>query len=124
MKERVAVLGASENPERYAYKAFRMLKDYGHEPLPVSPKLRELEGVPVVAALGDLSGKVDTVTMYVGAAISSRLEGELLALHPRRVIFNPGSENPALMAALEKAGIHVVEACTLVLLRTNQFASA
>lgn len=124
MKQRVAVLGASDNPERYAYKAFRMLKEHGYEPLPVSPKLKQLEGVPVVASLRDLAGPVDTVTMYVGPAVSSQLGADLLALRPRRVVFNPGSENPALAGELEKAGIHVVEACTLVLLRTNQFESA
>ncbi|MGE3262078.1 MAG: CoA-binding protein [Bacteriovoracia bacterium] len=121
---KVAILGASDNPSRYAHMAFRMLKDYGHEPIPVSPKLKNLEGVPVFATLKDVPRPVDTLTMYVGPAISAKLQPEILALKPRRVIFNPGSENPELMAALEKAGIHVVEGCTLVLLRTNQFLAA
>lgn len=121
MGERVAILGASDRPNRYAYLAFKMLKDYGHEPLPVSPKLKSLEGVPVFASVGEIPGAVDTLTMYVGPGISSGLANEIVALKPRRVIFNPGSENPELERALEKAGVEVMDACTLVLLRSNQF---
>ena len=123
MKEKVAILGASDRPDRYAHKAFRMLKEYGHQTLPVSPKLKELEGEKVYARLSEIKAPVDTLTMYVGTAISKELAPEILALKPKRVIFNPGSENPALAAELEKAGVRTEEACTLVLLRTNQFES-
>lgn len=124
MGKTVVILGASDNPDRYSHKAFRMLQEYGHTPYPVSPKLRELEGMEVYASLADIRDPIDTLTMYVNPRISSELELDILRLKPRRVIFNPGSENPKLKAALEKAGIHVVEACTLVLLRTNQFETA
>ncbi|MGZ3713656.1 MAG: CoA-binding protein [Bdellovibrionota bacterium] len=121
---RVAILGASDNPQRYAHMAFKMLQKYGHEPVPVTPKLKELEGVKAYSTLKEIPGTVDTLTMYVGPAISAKLQPEILALKPRRVIFNPGSENPELMGTLKKNGIQVLEACTLVLLRTNQFLSA
>ncbi|MES3036842.1 MAG: CoA-binding protein [Bdellovibrionota bacterium] len=124
MGQKVAVLGASTKPDRYSYKAFKMLKEYGHDPLPVSPKTGDIEGTKFVASLKDLSGPVDTLTMYVGPEVSTKLENEILKLNPKRVIFNPGSENPNLESSLEKAGVHVVEACTLVLLRTNQFNDA
>lgn len=122
--ERVAILGASNNPSRYAYMAFTMLKQYGHEPLPVSPKLEELEGVKVYPRLSEIPGEVDTLTMYVGPELSNKLKDEILQRKPKRVIFNPGSENPALEQDLERAGIHIVHGCTLVLLRTNQFEAA
>jgi predicted CoA-binding protein len=121
MSQTVAVLGASDNPTRYAYLAFRKLREHGHRPIPVSPKLRELEGVPAVAQLGDIREKVDTLTMYVGPERSSKMAHEILALKPGRVIFNPGSENPALESELAKAGIPFEHACTLVLLSTDQF---
>lgn len=124
MGQKVAILGASNKPDRYAFKAFQMLKQYGHSPIPVSPKLKELDGVPAVASLKDISFPVDTLTMYVGPDTSDKLRNEILSLKPKRVIFNPGSENPELEEALEKAGVHVVEACTLVLLRTEQFDEA
>lgn len=118
---KVAILGASQDPDRYAYKAFKMLKEYGHTPLPVTPKFAELEGVKAFSKLAEISEPVDTLTMYVGPAISAKLAPDILKLKPRRVIFNPGSENPELESQLRQAGVEVEEACTLVLLRTNQF---
>jgi uncharacterized protein len=123
MKEKVAILGASHNPERYAYKAFKMLQEYGHDPVPVNPGQAEIEGKKVFPNLTAINFPVDTLTMYVGPAISTKLENEILVLKPKRVIFNPGSENPDLEKKLEQKGVQVIEACTLVMLRTNQFES-
>lgn len=123
MKEKVAILGASPNPERYAHKAFKMLQEYGHEPVPVNPGQKEIEGKKVFPTLSAIDFPIDTLTMYVGPAISSKLEKDILALKPKRVIFNPGSENPDLQKKLAQKGVGVVEGCTLVLLRTNQFES-
>jgi len=116
-KQRVVIVGASNNPERYSHRALLLLKKHGHEVVPVHPKLAEIEGIPVVADLSDISGPVDTVTMYVGAAISSGLRDKLTALKPQRVIFNPGAENAPLAEALQKAGIACEDACTLILLQ-------
>lgn len=124
MKQTVAILGASDNPERFAYKAFVMLKEYGHNPIPVGKNMNTLEGHTVYEKLSDIKTPVETLTMYVRAEVSSQLKNEILSLKPRRVIFNPNTENPELEKALEEAGIHTVEACTLVLLRTNQFEVA
>lgn len=121
MPEVVAVLGASAKPERYSNKAIRLLQEYGHTVLPVNPAQKVIEGLSVVATVDALPRKIDTVTMYVSPAHSDPLLPGLLALRPRRVIFNPGAENPALETALRNAGIAVEEACTLVLLRTGQF---
>ena len=119
--ERVAIIGASDNPERYSHKALLLLRQHGHEVVPVHPKLSEIEGVPVVADLSMITGPVDTVTLYVGPAISLTLKDKLIALNPKRVIFNPGTENAPLQSTLTSAGIACEEACTLVLLHTGQF---
>ena len=124
MSERVAVLGASDKPERYSNKAVRLLREHGHTVLPVHPKLEKVEGLPVHADLASLQSageKVDTVSVYLRPEISSPLASGLKALGPRRVIFNPGSENPALAGVLREAGIEVVENCTLVMLNLGQF---
>jgi hypothetical protein len=84
-------------------------------------KVAAAHGVPVIADLSAISGPVDTVTMYVGPAISAGLGDKLAALKPRRVIFNPGTENAVLEQQLSAAGIICEEACTLVLLNTGQF---
>ncbi len=118
---KVAILGASRNPERYSYKAFKMLKEYGHTPIPVTPKFDKIEGTQAYAKLTDIKEHIDTLTMYVGPDISTKLEQDILKLKPDRVIFNPGSENPKLQDKLAQQGIEVEEACTLVLLRIQQF---
>jgi uncharacterized protein len=119
--ERVVIIGASDNPERYSHKAQLLLRQHGHEVVPVHPKLSEIEGMPVVADLSMIAGPVDTITLYVGPAISLTLKDKLIALNPKRVIFNPGTENAPLQAPLTSAGIACEEACTLVLLHTGQF---
>lgn len=119
--QRVIIVGASDKPDRYAHMALTLLRRHGHEVVPVHPRLTMIESIPVVSDLSEITGTVDTVTMYVGPAISSALADKLIALRPQRVIFNPGSENPELAISLESAGIAVEEACTLVLLNTAQF---
>ena len=121
MTENVAILGASDREDRYAYKAFKMLQDYGHSVFPVNPQISIIEGQVCVANLRDLKVPVQTLTLYVNTRISSSLKDEMIFLNPKRVIFNPGTENPDLEQALHKAGIETVIACTLVMLRTNQF---
>lgn len=118
---RVAVLGASPNPERYSNKAIRQLKSKGHEVLPVNPGHQTIEGLPVAPSLDKIEGPVDTVTVYVGPAHIGPLIKDIVALRPRRVILNPGAESAELAAALEESGIPHIEACTLVMLSTGQF---
>jgi len=118
---RVAVLGASTDEERYSFKAVRMLKEYGHQPIPVHPKGHVVDGITAARTLDDIDGPVDTLTVYVNSKISSAARDEIMALKPRRVVFNPGAENYELGRALSEAGIEVVQACTLVMLRTEQF---
>ncbi len=124
MSQRVVILGASEKPERYSNKAMHMLNDYGHKVVLVSPRVKSIVGATVLSSLSEVTGSVDTLTMYVGAQVSAKMADEIIKLKPRRVIFNPGSENPDLQHKLAASGIAVEEACTLVLLRTNQFAIA
>ena len=122
MSSVVAVVGASPNPERYSNKAIRMLVEYGHDVIPINPGHAEIEGLSVVKHLSEVSaGDVDTVTMYVQESVSHGLRDALITLAPRRVIFNPGAENAALADDLAANGIDVLEACTLVMLRTGQF---
>ncbi len=118
---RVAVLGASTNEERYSFKAVQMLQEYGHQPIPVHPKGHVVDGITAAKSLGEIEGPVDTLTLYVNAKISSASHADILGMKPRRVIFNPGAENADLAEKLKSEGIEPVIACTLVMLRTNQF---
>ncbi len=118
---RVVVLGASPDKERYSNMAQLELMDAGHEVVPVHPKYDEIEGIPVVASLKSVPGPVDTLTVYVGPKLILPLIAEIVALKPKRVILNPGTESPELEKALKAASIPFLEACTLVMLRTGQF---
>ncbi len=118
---RVVVLGASDKPDRYAYLALKRLVAAGHEPVPVNPSLDSIEGIPVVKRLADVPLPVDTVTVYVGPERFVPMIDGILALKPRRVIANPGTETRELAERAAGAGIEYLEACTLVLLGTGQF---
>ncbi len=120
-RQTVVVLGASNKPDRYANKAQKLLRQHGHTVIPVHPLLDSIDGVAVTHSLRDIGQRVDTVTMYVGPERSAALIDDLLALKPGRVIFNPGSESELLQQRLRATGIPYEEACTLVLLNTDQF---
>jgi len=120
----VAVLGASANPKRYSHQAVARLMAHGHTVFPVNPGLKSLLGLKVFASLADLPAPPHTVTLYVGPKRSTALADAILAAHPRRVIFNPGTENPALAERLKRSGIDVLEACTLVLLSIGRFGDS
>jgi len=123
-KKDVAVLGASNKPDRYSNKAVRMLIENGYRVIPVHPALTEIEGLPVVASLSEVNRPLDTLTVYVGPAQIRSMIESIVELSPGRVILNPGTESEELKQRLDRAGIRYVEACTLVLLRTRQFDTA
>ena len=118
---RVAVLGASLKEDRYSLKAMRILREHGHQPIPIHPAGHTVDGVPGLKSLSEIDQPVDTLTFYVNSKISSGLKDDILKLNPRRVIFNTGTENDELAEILESAGIEVVIACTLVMLATGAF---
>jgi predicted CoA-binding protein len=116
---RVLVYGASENPERYAYKATALLLQHQHEVVLVGHREGTVFNIPIHKQ--KQFDPIDTVTLYVGPKNHEGLLDYLKVLNPKRVIFNPGTENQDLESELEQLGIQVEEACTLVLLHTGQF---
>ncbi len=121
MAQRVAVLGASTKRDRYSNKAIRMLREYGHRVIPVNPREKEIEGLPVVADVSQIKEKLDSLTVYLNPKISASMAEQIIALKPGRVILNPGAESPELEKKLYENGIEYLHACTLVMLRTSQF---
>jgi len=114
------VIGASEKPDRYANQAVRLLDELQHEVVAIG--LREgMIGNVAIQAGQPAFVDVDTVSLYVGPQRQDDLVDYVIGLKPRRVIFNPGTENPAFEQKLPAAGIEPVEACTLVMLRTAQW---
>jgi len=117
----VAVLGASPKPARYANQCIRLLKQHGYRVTPLHPRFEHIEDLPVVHRLEEIGDRVDTLTLYVGPKLLEPQVDSILQLRPGRVIFNPGTESPEVQAALTAAGIEWFEACTLVMLKTDQF---
>ena len=117
----VAVIGASNKPDRYSYQAVMLLKEKGHHVYPVHQRIKDIEGMAVYPSIKDIKEPIDTVSLYVAADISSLLGEEIIVKNPKRIIFNPGAENVELEARAQSAGIKTLNACTLVMLRTNQF---
>lgn len=117
----VAVIGASNNPEKYSYQAVMLLKEKGHTVFPVHPSLKAIEGFRVYGSIADITEPLDTVSLYVSKEISSKLSEAIFKKKPRRLIFNPGAENPELEADAAAKGIQTLNACTLVMLKTDQF---
>lgn len=119
---KTVIIGASPNPERYSFQAATLLKKHGHEFVPVSIKRGEVLGQSIL----DIRTKpvvdgVHTITLYIRAELQEPYYDYLISLKPKRIIFNPGTENHEFIQLIEENSIEAVEACTLVMLRTGQY---
>tara|TARA_B110000858_G_scaffold163400_1_gene188937 strand:+ start:2937 stop:3317 length:381 start_codon:yes stop_codon:yes gene_type:complete len=117
------IIGASSNEERYSYKAFYKLKESNHRVYALGFREGMLSDTQIYTYHQATWTDVDTVTLYLGAARQEPYFEYLVKLNPRRVIFNPGTENEEFENRLKEAGIQTEQACTLVLLATNQYQS-
>lgn len=120
--KRTVVVGASPNPSRYAFLAAEMLTQGGYEMIPVGIKKGEVFGKMIqdIRSRPRING-VHTITLYIGPEHQPEWYEYLLGLKPKRIIFNPGTENEPFMKMAANAGIEVTIACTLVMLRTKQY---
>lgn len=118
--KKTVVLGASDNPARYSYLAINRLKAHQHPVVAVGRKETVVNGVPVHKETVAEEG-VDTVTLYLNPQNQVPYYDYILGLKPKRIIFNPGTENDELMEMARQRGIQPIEACTLVMLGTGQY---
>jgi predicted CoA-binding protein len=119
-KKFTVVLGASPNPNRYSYLAVSRLAGKGHPVLAIGKKDGQIGDTPITKE-HPVPGDVDTITLYMNPVLQQEYYDYILQLHPKRIIFNPGTENDELAALASSKGIEPVEACTLVLLSTGQY---
>ncbi len=122
MSKKTVIVGATTNTGRYAYLAAEMLAQYKHEIVPIGIKTGDVFGNKIL----DIRQKpvienVDTVTLYIGPQHQPEWYNYIFSLKPKRIIFNPGTENRIFEQLAEEQGIEVLQACTLVMLRTGQF---
>ena len=120
--KKTVIIGATTNPSRYAYLAAGMLTEYQHEIIPIGIKKGEVYGKPILDIYQRPEvADVDTITLYIGPRHQPEHYQYILGLKPKRVIFNPGTENPEFQKMIEASGAEAWEACTLVLLRSGQY---
>ncbi len=114
------ILGATPNPSRYAFLAANKLVQYEHEIVNVGIKQGKVAGVEILPGTPEVEN-VDTVTLYLGPKHQPPYYEWLLGLAPRRIIFNPGTENPELAMLATKQGIATEIGCTLVMLSSGLY---
>jgi predicted CoA-binding protein len=119
MAYKTLVIGASENPERYSYKAVQMLRAHEHDVIAFGRKEGIIADMVITKQLPQKG--IETVTLYINAEAQKEYYDYLIALHPKRIIFNPGTENEELYDLLKANDIKPLEACTLVMLSTGQY---
>ena len=114
------VVGATTNKERYAYKAIQSLINKTHQVVAIGAK----EGMALDVKIENIKfpfTAIDTVTLYLNPKNQEEYYDYIISLKPKRVIFNPGTENPVFYEILKQNNIQSEVACTLVLLATNQY---
>lgn len=120
MGKDTVVIGATSSPEKYGYKATVSLNKHGHNVYPVDLRAGKVEDIEVQSGKPDIKN-VDTVTLYVGPKNQEMWQDYIFSLKPKRIIFNPGTENPVFEKAAQEKGIETIEACTLVLLSIGNY---
>ena len=118
--KKTLVLGASDNPERYSNMAISRLRGKGHPVVAIGHRLTRTGDVEIGIEKQPFTD-IDTVTLYLNPLRQAAYYDYILSLHPNRIIFNPGAENPELAALAKANGIQPLAACTLVLLSTGQY---
>lgn len=118
---KTVVLGATPNPSRYAYMAVKSLQRHGFEVVPIGRKEGEVGGLEIINDKPQLED-VHTITLYLNPTNQIEWYDYILSLKPKRIIFNPGTENPALTKIAKDNGIETLYACTLVMLSMGNYA--
>ena len=116
------VIGASENPARYSNMALKLLKAFGHPVLAFGKQNGKIDDFNIETQLSVFQGQdIDTITMYLNPQNQEKYYQDIIQLHPKRVIFNPGTENEDFVDLLHQNAIETEEACTLILLKSAQY---
>ncbi len=120
IQKKTLVLGASENPERYSNKAIKKLAANNHPIVAIGNKAGIVDKIKIQTEVLD-TADINTVTLYIGPKHQAKYFDIIAALQPKRIIFNPGTENKEMETFAEKNNIEIVHGCTLVMLSTGQY---
>ncbi len=115
------IIGASPKPHRFAFKALQALKSHNQNVLLFAKRGGNIDDLHVYPALSQIGEDIDTVTLYVNPSILETLLDDIIALKPRRIIFNPGTESDGIIHRLDSLGIECIIDCTLIMLREDRY---
>jgi len=118
--KKTVVIGASEKPGRYANIAVERLMRYGHDVVPVGLRKGKINNIEILTGQPEIEA-VHTITLYIRPQLQKALYSYLISLKPKRIIFNPGTENKEFEKLAANSGIEVTEACTLVMLSIGSY---
>lgn len=116
----IAVIGASNDPEKYGNRCVRMYRELGWTVYPVNPKETEIEGLPVFTSIREVPQPIDRISLYLTPKRIFPLLEDIAAAGAKDVFFNPGTESDELLAAARALGIPAREACALVAARLGK----
>jgi len=119
-KKKTVVLGASSNPARYSYLAVQRLRAHDHPVVAIGRRIGQVADVDIAKEKLQEPG-VDTITLYLNPKNQVEYYDYILNLHPKRIIFNPGTENDELIQKAKENNIRPIIGCTLVMLSTGQY---
>ncbi len=114
MSRTIAIIGASTDRRKYGNKAVRAFRDGGWTVYPVNAKALEVEGLRAYASIADVPEPIDRISMYVPPAVGATMLETIAAKRPRELFFNPGSEDPAVLAKARALGLNPISACSIV----------
>ena len=120
MQKKTLVVGGSPKPERYSNRAILMLLENGYPVVSIGAQEAKVASVDIQKGKPQFDD-IHTVTMYLGVKNQISFYDYIINLNPKRIIFNPGTENSEFIQLAQEKEIETEEACTLVLLSTDQF---
>lgn len=118
--KKTLVLGASPNPIRFSHKAVKSLVRHGFDVVPVGNKNGTIMWQKIIIGKPKIDD-IHTVTLYLNPKNQIEYYNYIIELAPKRIIFNPGSENQELIELAMKNNIEVSIACTLIMLNSQKY---
>jgi predicted CoA-binding protein len=115
------VLGASPKPDRFSYKAILALQRKNIPVVALGKRKADVNGLSIMIGMPADIGKIHTITLYMSSKNQIEYYDYILSIQPKRIIFNPGTENPELAEAASLKGIEVVNDCILVMINSGKF---
>lgn len=120
--KKTLLIGASTNPDRSSYEALVQLKEEGHEVVAIGARAGEVEGVSIVASRDEADAtNIHSVGLYINEGLQAQYYDFIIGLKPKRIFFNPGTENPAFFALATSAGIECINRCMIITMNEGKY---